>query len=320
MKKTEIERRLTRGQQSAAVELAQLIERAKTAQPRNIRQTGPASFKIDHRRSGLAGQTGWLDMRSLLPELLDAEGVLTKTPAATPAGETRTLEASILANSRACQAGAHLLVVEPAMEPIEGAGAFRMQRAGFRVISPATVDALTLDANGEGTATAQALPIAEAEIDPDAWTQRACRFEISRAEMRDNPQVVDELLIAIGAGLSHAADQELLTAISAAAPDAFSLAAAAAAGCRFSDLRALTDGTGATVADDGQLRLAGVPAELSQDLPGSLIGDFGTAALAIKPEITVLAERTDAQGGLALTVWAGMQALLPTASKFWSVS
>ena len=312
-------RTMTRAAQSASIELSRLIADARIAQPKNTRQVGE-SFRVDTHRSDLAGATGWVDMRSLLPSLLDAEGYLTKTPTAVPAGEAVTLEASIMGNSRACQAGAHLMVTEPAMEPIEGAGVFQVQKAGFRVISPASVDSMTLDANGEGEVSPQSLPIYESLIDDDAWVQRACRFEISRADLRDNPNLQAELMIAIAAGLSHAADAELLAAISATTPGTFSLSAAAAAGCRFDQLRALTDGTGATVGEDGQLRLAGIQAELSQDMTGALIGDFGTVALAAKPEITVLVERLNANGSMAITCWADMQALVPDAGKFWSVA
>jgi hypothetical protein len=86
-------------------------------------------------------------------------------------------------------------------------------------------------------------------------------------------------------------------------------------------LRAIvgTDGAGATT-DQGKLYAGGVPAELTPDSAGSFIGAFGRAAIVTDEEIKIIATRTDASGGLEVTCWLGLQALVPDKSKFWTVT
>lgn len=91
---------------------------------------------------------------------------------------------------------------------------------------------------------------------------------------------------------------------------------------RFGDARALagTNATGAAVGADGVLRVAGVPAELTPDTAATLIGDWSRAGVAINEEVTVICERLDANGRLALSVWATMLPVVPDSSVFWTVT
>jgi hypothetical protein len=319
---------LTRGaRQAAGIELARLFDHAKYALARNQHVVSDDLVRIDNKRPALAGANGSISLRALLPELLGSDARVYRAPApSAPAGEQHTLDMALMQNSRVMRAGAHLLVMPDAMEPVSDLNntlvGFRNEPVAMVNINPASVDALTLDVNDEGTA--QALPIAEAAIDPDGWTQRAVRFELNRSQIKAKglDELTAEMMTAIALGIGRAADEELLTAISATTPGAYSLASVAAAGLRFDELRAIvgTAAAGVAVTDDGRLNVSGVPAELTPDMAETIVGAFDRAALAVSPEISVLVERTSANGSMAVTCWVDMQALLPEPGKFWSVA
>ncbi len=82
-----------------------------------------------------------------------------------------------------------------------------------------------------------------------------------------------------------------------------------------------TGGFGASFLADGQLVAGGgIPAEYSAQTAPTLVGAFGTAAVALWPELTIIAERLNTTGDLNVVCFANMQAVLGDSSKFWSIA
>jgi len=171
--------------------------------------------------------------------------------------------------------------------------------------------------------TDSAIQVYRAYADRKTIPAYGVRIPMSRSEQKSyrEGELADSVLVSIALGVSRAADAALLGAIKAANPAAFSLAAAAAKGLKFHELRSLvgTAGTGAAVGQDGALRVAGVQAELTPDIDATIVGAFNRSAVAIHEEITLLAERINVQGALVLTCWVHLQALLPKPDSFFSV-
>lgn len=234
-----------------------------------------------------------------------------------PAGERESLATSIVRRSLAMQAGTRLVVIPNAPGPEVD----RHKRpAGYSVITGATFDA------GDATTplVAQELPVATEEIDYSAFTPRGARFEISRRDMKMQPSAERDAIIshAIAHGLANLVDRLVLERLAGETLSPFSLAAAAGAGVRFPELGAVvgTGGAGAQVGEDGQLRVAGVPAELTDQNAGTFVGAWRHAAVAIHDDIRLLVERTSIDGKVAITCWADLEVLVPDASYFWSVA
>lgn len=262
-----------------------------------------------------------------LPGLFDREGRLRRVPNAAPAGVTVKLDAGIIAASRVAQAGAHVVIFPEAIKPRTDdrrTVAVESFPSELRNIEAAAFGSVDVDV--EGDAPVIPLPVLSAPIDwkSPAVVTKGVRFEIPRSERRriDPDQLAAEILAALTLGLSRAADAVLLSKVTATAPAPFTLAQAAAHGLVFGELRALagTAGAGAAVGQDGVLRVAGVPAELTGDMAGTIVGAWNRAGVAINEDVSIHFERLGANGGLAVTAWASMLALLPDANKFWTVA
>ena len=114
----------------------------------------------------------------------------------------------------------------------------------------------------------------------------------------------------------------LLSVLSNASLQNFSLGAAAAAGLCFDDLRGIvgTTGAGAAVGADGVLRVSGVAAELTDTGAGSFVGAFGQAAVILDRDVRIVADRSSRDGDLQLSVFTGAAALVPDPAKFFAVA
>lgn len=331
-------RTFTRNRAEAGGDLVALLDAGRRAVARGAgREREDGTFVTDANRSPLAGVNGALSLRAMLPELLDSAGRVYRTPLATPAQEQRTLAAAVMENSRVVRAGAKLIeIAEPEFQGANPEPMLADVPTRFSVIEPAPFGAVALSATtdpvvtdtgfsgdaDEGTLAASVLPVSTAEIDRGALTQRAVRFEIGRSVLRqhNDGEIAAEIMQAIALGLGRAVDAELLGAINAATPAAYTVAAAAAASVRFEELRAIvgTTGTGAA-ADLGNLFVSGVPAEITADMAETLIGAWDRFAVTIEPEISILMERTRA-GALVATCWADFGALVPDAGFAWAVA
>lgn len=316
----------TRATGATVAGLAEIIELAQRQLGYDA-HTPIGAQDVTWTRKKIAGTNGTINLRSLLPEIVGSPSRPSVAITNRVAGEAMTLGQALLMNSRCAMAGAHVIAL-PEQKLIAGA-ALQEVPAGMRVIEPANFAAITLT-DDEGTVAASALAdiVTEATLNRDTMTQRAFRIPLTRSAMRDigEAQLTAEVLHAIGLGLGRAVDQTLLAAIIAATPAVYTnqpvgtASTAAARGLRWSDLSAIvgTTGQGATV-DAGQLYVGGVAAELTGDMAQTLVGAFDRFGVVVSPEIEVLAERIDATGGVVLTCWTDMQALLPDLGNVWAV-
>ena len=308
--------------------LSELIEAARFAQPFTEHAPG-GDLDRAVRIPKIAGVNGRVDLaREFLPSLMDADGRITRAPVAAPGGETITLAAAAAGFSRVIAAGSHLIRLPDEIVAIptgkDGVVVFPNRPAGLRLIDPANFEALALDpVTGEGEVSAVALPTVEALIDRDALTQRVVRFEIKRGVRKDRApgELEAEIMTALALGVGRALDHELLTAIVATTPAAYTASAAASLGLNFGELRAIVGTAGAGAAPDrGELFVQGIPAELTADVAETIVGAFTRAAVVYHDHAEILVERRSAAGDLVITAWLGMAALVPKPGAFWAVS
>lgn len=283
----------------------------------------------DHQPVGMAEPTaripkpaavnGSLRMSDYLPEIVTDAGRPTQTEV--PAGEKTTIDAAAFLNSRVADAGAHIIRL-PEQTLIEGpAPVLADVPAGLRIVQPAPFSTV---ADGDDiTASTLADVVSEAKVDRATMPQIGVRISMPRSALKDihEAQIVAEVTHAITLGVGAAVDCALLSAIVAAGPAPFSFGAVAGAGLRFGDLRAIigTGGAGAA-ADQGGLYVSGIPAETSGAVPQTVIAAFNRFGVIVTPEVELLAERTDAAGGVVLTAWLGIAALVPDSGFAWAVS
>jgi hypothetical protein len=291
-----------------------------------------------------AAVSGAISLRTMLPTLINAEGRITRAPAGQDAGDRLTMELAAAGFSRAIDAGAALVVL-PTRAPLVAAGQsgaviLADEPARLITIEAGAFSALTLDPEtGEDEVSASALPISVATVDRENLPQHAIRFEISRATIKDRglADIEAEIVTAITLGLGRALDAEIFRSILAEDPPLASIfpfdstssaarvglnaGAAASAGLRWRDLRAVigTNGTGATV-DAGALYVGGVPAETSADMAETILGDWRHAGVFVADEIMVTVDRRSAQGDLTVTAFAGAQGVCANVAKFWKAA
>lgn len=267
-----------------------------------------------------AATAGFLDLRDMaLPPVVNSELVRSGLAVSeVPAGKTVPLAAAIVEKSLIAQAGARIIIV--AERPVETQGdviAFYRDSGAFVIVEPSLFAAVS---DGADAANSD-LPFASASIQWDDAPSAAFSTTITRRQQKDFGFNIDaELLKSIIAGLSREADRVLLSAIAAAAPNEFSLAAAAARGLEFAELRALvgTAGNGAAV-ENGVIYAYGIQAELTPSISETIVGAFNRAAVAIHPKITVAAERLNVHGDVRVTCFANLLGLVPDSSAFWTV-
>jgi len=244
------------------------------------------------------------------------------TPLGTEAGKKTKLSTAIMKASRVAKAGAKIIVVEQSGEAIPiGNGEVVMTRRtnGFTLVEPAKFSQVDDDKE----LTKSPLPVFRSEVDMDTMPGFGFRVELSRAEQKsyEDGKLADITLAAIAMGVARVADMVLLKAIEAKNPSPFSLGGVAALGYEFGELRALvgTTAPGAVVGHDGVLRAAGVLAELTPDISTTLVGSWSRSAVAVHEEITLVVERLDVSGKMAITCWCHAQAMLPNPAAFWTV-
>jgi hypothetical protein len=266
-----------------------------------------------------AAVNGALRMSDFLPEIVTDAARPTQTEV--PAGQTSTIDAAAFLNSRVADAGAHIIRL-PEQTLIEGtAPALADAPAGLRIVRPAPFSTV---ADGDDIAASTlADVISEAKVNRATMPQIGVRIPLPRSALKDihEAQIVAEVAHAVTLGVGVAIDRVLLSAIVAAGPATFSFGAVAGAGLRFGDLRAIigTAGAGAA-ADQGGLYVSGVAAETSGAVPQTVIAAFDRYGVIVTPEIELLAERIDASGGVVLTAWLGVAALVPDAGFAWTVA
>lgn len=319
------------GNEISVADLATVLERASKAMPNTGRMNGSNDWIEDNTRKKFAGTSVVLNSGDALPDLLDAEGRVTRTPNAQPAGETITLTTAAAANSRVVRAGSALLpiVADITADTGEGYPVLMQSQNRFTVIKPAEFANLIEETatgeedDAEAEITATDLPFTSLDLDRGNIKQHAVRFEIPRRTLHiyGRDVIAAHALRGIALGIGRAVDNQLLTALSAAVEGSFSVSAAAQAGLRFEELAAIigTDANGISPPiEAGNLAVHGVIADTSADCTETFVGAFDRAGVWITPEIDMLIERRR-DGGLNLTCWLGLQAALPSPEYFWKV-
>jgi hypothetical protein len=313
--------------------LADLLEYAQRAQAKGGHHRSDGTFVPAAGGNRIAGANATLGMRTLLPDVIDADGRPTGLPAYTRASDVIDLGTAMIRSSVALSMGATLIELpegvlrtDPNGEPV-----LAEHPGGFDVVSPAPFTALALTGSGtdaEAEVATSAMPIRRAEIDRANTEQLAVRFAIPRSALRDygHERIEAQLLASIAAGAGQALDGLLLRALAQATGDGVVQGAevvhaiAGRTGVRFAELGAIIGQNSATpdLADD-RLLIGGVHAEHSAGAAHTIAGVFDRAAIAVSPEIEVLAERHGVDGGLVLTAWLDAQPLIPAPEYFEEV-
>ncbi|MGY1520159.1 hypothetical protein [Luteimonas sp. A482] len=253
-------------------------------------------------------------------------GNLVRAPGAKPAGKSTTLDRAVIAQSRVASVGANVLVLRDtrkarAVGPTGNVVAEK-NPAEFRSTEAAPFE--TVDIDTEAAVTVSDLPTSVARFEWDEAVAKSYCVEVSRRRLREigEAHFFDQLEVALTLGLARCADSVLLAAINAAAPEGFTLARAASAGLKFDELRGVagTAGTGATIAADGTLRVAGLPGELTGDMAGSLAGAWNRVAVAVRDDFEVIMQRTSVDGSMRITVWSHFLPLVPSVNTLWAVA
>lgn len=304
-------------------QIAELLKEAQSAAPFIMRERGHGIEPqyIPHPAAAMRS----LNLKTeFLPAILDADGNLMTVPAGNLAGETIKMDAAIAQSSRVATAGASVIIRPDQARAIpvgtRGDIALVSQAGHFVTIEAAPFASIADDA----IVNESPIPVSRAELNWDNAIKKSVRFKVSHREQSaiGNNQYSLELLTCIPLGIGRACDAVLLEAINAASPGVFSISAAAAQGIKASELRGLigTAGNGAEFRTDGTLVAAGVSAELTADMNGTVIGAFNRSGIAIHEEITVMAERLNSNGDLIVTCWISLIPLVPDVEKFWHVA
>ncbi|MFH0025056.1 hypothetical protein ACFZAC_26160 [Pseudomonas fluorescens] len=239
-------------------------------------------------------------------------------PSGTAVGKQTDLSASLLENSLVAQAGARIIVIPDAPTLTSGDVVMVQRPAAFVVVEAGQLVAVD---DGDDL-VASALPLKRIDLGTDLPAV-GVRFDLTRRQLKDlsNAVTTDAIWTAIGLSMANEADRVLLAALNAHALANFGLPAVAARGLRFDELRAIagTSATGAAIGVDGILRANGVRAELTNQAAGTVIGAFSRSAVAVQEDIRVTALRT-LNGGVQITVFANMEALVPDFSAFWKAA
>jgi hypothetical protein len=309
--------------------LCNLMREAAVAQPFRARTPAGATQPTGYHHTPMKRALVVPLRTTSLVGLFDKNGNLTHTPEGALAGEVVTLSGGIIANSRVAKAGAHVILRTESTNVFQvgktpDAVAIERTPARFVNIDAASFATVAEDDDAPSVDLASIVRAADLTAAWGAAKMKAFSMELKRGDLHHvkTEELLSEVMTAITLGVARAADEVLLSAITAATPDAFTLAALASRGLRFGDVRALagTSAIGAAVDADGVLRVAGVPAELTPDMAGTLVGAWDRAAVAVNDEVTVIFERVNPNGRLALSVFATMLPVVPDRTVFFTVA
>ncbi|MTH36622.1 hypothetical protein GL279_18755 [Paracoccus limosus] len=252
-------------------------------------------------------------------------------PAANLSSERLTVSEAVLARSRVMRAGAHLVVAPKPGTTRAGTAEIPLQAVpvGLTLTRPAPFALIPdLDESPVPVSPLSAVMVTDKVQRPDDLATHAFRVSLKRSEINDRPddELINIVLHAIILGLADAVDRELLGAILASDPGMFTLGRAAAKGLTFGELRAIvgTDEPGAGLTPGpgygdaaGQLFLNSIPAELASAADRTVIAAFDKFGISAGPEITLLVERTAADGSVTLTCFCELRTVIPDDGFAW---
>lgn len=307
--------------ENSALNLSKILKQAKE-EVGYMDHIAAGHLEPHARTQRKAATGGYMDLRKLgTPSLLESNGNFRSLIGqAGTSGNSKTLDAKLIESSLAAKAGARVIIAEERPGPSKGDVVLLYRDSGAFIVSEPAQFAAVDDGDD---ATNSPLPIVSSSITWADAPSSSFSTTITRRQQKDAGYDLEATLMqSIIAGLAREADRVLLAAILAKNPGLFSLGAAAARGLEFAELRALigTNGTGAAVHHDGELRAVGIRGELTNQTTNTIIGSFARSAIAIHPMLNVFAERLNVNGDTKITVFANMLGLVPDISAFWTVS
>lgn len=305
-------------------QIADMISEARNAAPYHVKARGIEAEPIYIKKKAASFRT--LNLKaSQLPALIAKDGKsLIAAPIANMAGETIPMDAAIISASMAAKSGAHILIRpdQTSAMPVGTSGEVVLAKQVSHFVTVEAAPFATVEDDED--AALSDLPVSRAHLDWENAASVAVRFQLSGSSQKEPgaEQYADELMTAISIGLARAADKLLLAKIVESAPETFSIGKVAAQGISANELRGIvgTGGAGGSFNNDGKFMASGVPAELTGDMQETIIGAFNRCAVAIHEDVSILAERINANGALNVTCWASMIPLVPDTGKFWAVS
>ncbi|AIV48201.1 hypothetical protein X899_2463 [Burkholderia pseudomallei TSV 25] len=244
------------------------------------------------------------------------------------AGETHVVDpvAEISARSVAVQAGVRLVLAHPRDNALVVAGEKTSGLYGLyrdSALVRRTLPANFADVADGAAAASQALPFQDKEYGwPDA---PSAAFSTTVTRAMDKAVGGGEtlwacMLDAILGGLAQYVDRVFFAALAATNPTAFSFNKVAAQFLQESDIRAVTNGTGAGYRGDGVFSVQGVPAMLSAQAGAPYIFAPGTCVAALWHDVDIKISRLNTQGDAQVTCFASAQGIVPDANVVWTAA
>lgn len=244
------------------------------------------------------------------------------------AGETHVVDpvAEISARSVAVQAGVRLVLAHPRDNALVVAGEKTSGLYGLyrdSALVRRTLPANFADVADGAAAASQALPFKDKEYGwPDA---PSAAFSTTVTRAMDKAVGGGEtlwacMLDAILGGLAQYVDRVFFAALAATNPTAFSFNKVAAQFLQESDIRAVTNGTGAGYRGDGVFSVQGVPAMLSAQAGAPYIFAPGTCVAALWHDVDIKINRLNTQGDAQVTCFASAQGIVPDANVVWTAA
>lgn len=318
------------------ISVIELLRRADDAQPLRMHNTSGLPDDLSHlapeENVRLVRQPAAVSLllnasQVDVGQLFNREGKLQRVPGAANTGKTVRLPIGLAKLSQVAAAGAGVIQWDDGDKAIkipDANGVAWMRRPKrLRVVRPAAFSALDHSADDNAEVTDQSHPVLIAPFDfVNDRTTLAAAFTVKRADRRDiEPEVLaGEIERAIALGLANEVDRLLLEAIEATAPSSFDLVKLAAIGLQLGEVQAITSGHAAAVGADGVLRAAGVPAVLSAQAAGALVGDFTRSALVIGERFDMHARKLGRSGDLEITVLVDVLPVVADPAAFWTVA
>jgi hypothetical protein len=316
--------------QTANQRMLAVFSHAQQAMPANFivrpgGTNGEDRVLINKTMSALAGLTDFLSFGAELTGLLDEDGHVSIDPPYQDASKSITVEAAMSQSSRVLAAGATLIQGAEMHQNVRttgGRSVMARSSISLSTFQPISFEHKDFDADQDAELGISPVPFSTLKVDLDAFQQYGVAFRLSRREIKDlRPErLAVQLLWPLIQGMGRAVDAAFFAAFRDLSLNDWALGEAALQGLSFESLRAVvgTDGLGATT-DQGNLYAGGVPAALTPDTAGSIVGAFTRAAMVTDEEIKIIATRTGVDGGLEVTCWLGLQPLIPDPSKFWII-
>ena len=180
-------------------------------------------------------------------------------------------------------------------------------------------------------------PVSYLPIKHGNQTSMGVSYRVSRKtlSMRGAEHVAAEVMQSIVLGAGEAVDRALLGKLTNL--QSFSMGKTAASGVKFEELRGLvgSNGVGGFFGSDNRLKVlppsvsgpleasyqsGGVPAEFCNATDQSIVGHFARSLIVLGQDLTVHVKRLEKNGGLTVTAWLSIDALVPSTSRFWAVA